>query len=171
MLRMSIIAASVCALLTGVHAIGQQSCVSFKSSPSTLAVVSKGKAAPIFTSADDWAGVQLAAADFATDIQRVTGVKPALTNVTLTQVGSSKGSTPIIIGTLGKSSLIAQVINATQLDVSSIQGKWESFMAREVKNPLPSVDSAYVIIGADKRGTIFALYDHSEQFGLYSRLN
>ena len=52
-----------------------------------------------------------------------------------------------------------------KLDVSSIQGKWEAFMAKEVANPLPGVQSAYVVIGADKRGTIFALYDHSEQFG------
>ncbi|KAJ3557630.1 hypothetical protein NM688_g1372 [Phlebia brevispora] len=39
-------------------------------------------------------------------------------------------------------------------------------MAKEVKNPLPGIQSAYVIIGADKRGTIFAMYDHSEQFGV-----
>ena len=46
-----------------------------------------------------------------------------------------------------------------------MQGQWEAFMAKEVKNPLPGIQSAYVIIGADKRGTIFAMYDHSEQFG------
>jgi hypothetical protein len=51
------------------------------------------------------------------------------------------------------------------LDVSSIRGQWESFLSRRVENPLPGVSSAYVIIGADKRGTIYALYDHSEQFG------
>ncbi|KAF5375395.1 hypothetical protein D9615_007918 [Tricholomella constricta] len=163
MLRATILATSVCALLTGVHAIGQDACVVFKSAPATLPVVSKGKASPILTSEDDWPGVQLAASNFAADIQRVTGVKPALTNFT---ASTSVKSTPIIVGTLGKSSLIAQVVNATQLDVSSIQGKWESFLAREVTNPLPGVDRAYVIIGADKRGTIFALYDHSEQFGV-----
>ena len=40
-------------------------------------------------------------------------------------------------------------------------------MAKEVKDPFPGVSSAYVVIGADKRGTIFALYDHSEQFGAF----
>jgi hypothetical protein len=153
--------AGLCAL-TGVRAIGQDACVAFKSSASTLPVVTKGKASPILIAADDWPGVQLAAADFASDIQKVTGVRPSLTNFTSSSV---KPSTPIIVGTLGKSSLISQIINATQLDVSGIQGKWESFLAREVKNPLPGVASAYVIIGADKRGTIFAIYDHSEQIG------
>ena len=38
-------------------------------------------------------------------------------------------------------------------------------MFRVIRNPLPGIDSAYVIIGADKRGTIFARYDYSEQFG------
>ncbi|KAG6838299.1 hypothetical protein C0991_000387, partial [Blastosporella zonata] len=75
---------------------------------------------------------------------------------------------PTIVGTLGKSSLIAQVVNATKLDVSGIDGNWESFLAKEVENPLPGVERAYVIIGADKRGTIFAIYEpSSEQFGTH----
>lgn len=171
MLRVSLIATSVYVLLTGVHAIGQDACVVFKSSPSTLPVVSNGKAVPVLTSEDDWPGVHLAASNFVSDIQQVTGVKTSLTNTTSSSLSSQKSATPIIIGTLQKSSLIEQVINTTQLDVSSIQGKWEAFMSREVKNPLPGIDSAYVIIGADKRGTIFALYDHSEQFGLWFSIN
>ena len=153
--------------MTSVHAIGQDTCVAFKSAPSMFAVVNNGKAAPILLSEDEWPGVQRAASDFASDIQQVTGVKPSLRNVTTSSSSSSSfsGSTAIIVGTLGKSSLIDEVVNRTNLDVSSIQGHWEAFMAKEVKNPLPGVQSAYVVIGADKRGTIFAMYDHSEQFG------
>ncbi|TFK36601.1 hypothetical protein BDQ12DRAFT_667737 [Crucibulum laeve] len=162
-----LVLAGLCTLFSQVYAIGQDSCVSFKSSSSSFAVVSNGKAAPILVSADDWAGVHLAAADFASDIQKVTSVKATLTNTTSSNLATaSKGSLPIIVGTLGKSSLINQIVNSTGLDVSSIQGKWESFLTRQVKNPLPGVASAYVVIGADKRGTIFALYDHSEQFGV-----
>lgn len=108
--------------------------------------------------------MQLAAADFVADIERVTGVKPSISNVTAANIQASN-SLPIIIGTLGKSPLINQIVNTTGLDVSSIQGQWEAFLSRRVENPLPGVSSAYVIIGADKRGTIYALYDHSEQFG------
>ncbi|PIL25858.1 hypothetical protein GSI_11611 [Ganoderma sinense ZZ0214-1] len=168
--RATLVALSLLSLAVSVVAIGQDTCVTFKSSPSTFTVVSSGKAAPIFLSPDEWPGVQRAAVDFASDIESVTGVKPTLTNVTLSVAAANSTSfgtlTPIIVGTLGKSSLIDEVINRTKLDVSSIQGKWEAFMTKEVKDPLPGISSAYVVIGADKRGSIFALYDHSEQFGV-----
>ncbi|KAI0758924.1 hypothetical protein C8Q74DRAFT_1300824 [Fomes fomentarius] len=154
------------AFATSVLAIGQDTCVHFKSSSSSFTVVNRGKAASILLSPDEWPGVQRAASDFAADIQQVTGVKPTLRNITsiATSSLSSLGSSFIIVGTLGKSSLIDEIVNRTKLDVSSIQGKWEAFIAKEVANPLPGVKSAYVVIGSDKRGTIFALYDHSEQF-------
>lgn len=147
-----------------VFAIGQTQCVSFQPSASSFSVVSAGNAAPIFVSEDDWPGVRRAAEDFVSDIQRVTNVKPRLESNAFPPPGLST-TKPIIIGTLGKSSLIDRVVNTTSLDVSAIQGQWESFIAQEVANPLPGVKTAYVIVGADKRGTIFALYDHSEQFG------
>ncbi|KAK7447067.1 hypothetical protein VKT23_014279 [Stygiomarasmius scandens] len=150
-------------LLGHVSALGQTRCVEFNSSSSNFAVVQGGNAAPILLSEDDWPGVQRAASDFADDIERVTGTRPSLSNSTMS---ASNASQLIIVGTLGKSALIDQVINATQMDVSSIQGSWEAFMGMTVANPLPGVDSAYVIVGADKRGTIFALYDLSEQFGV-----
>ena len=155
--------AGVLLLARGALGLGQDSCVAFKSSSSTFTVVQNGKAAPIFLSEDDWPGVQRAASDFASDIQQVSGVRPSLRNVTASS--SFTSPTPIIIGTLGKSSLIDTVINRTSLDVSSIEGKWEAFMAKEVEDPLPGIKNAYVVIGADKRGTIYALYEHSEQFG------
>lgn len=155
---------SLLALAYGVHAIGQSTCTEFKSSRSTFPIVSNKKATSILVSPDEWPGVQRTATDFAADIQRVTGVKPTITNVTSSS-SVSRTSSAIIVGTLGKSSLIDDIVNRTKLDVSSINGQWEAFIAKQVSNPLPGVDSAYVIIGADKRGTIFALYDHSEQFG------
>ena len=161
---------SLLALTCSVHAIGQATCVEFKSSGSTFPIVSNKRATSILVSPDEWPGVQRAAQDFAADIQRVSGASPKLSNVTVSSSSLSsqlKGTTSaIIVGTLGNSSLINEVVSNAKLDVSSIQGQWEAFIAQEVKNPLPGVSSAYVIIGSDKRGTIFALYDHSEQFGM-----
>ncbi|PFH48837.1 glycoside hydrolase family 115 protein [Amanita thiersii Skay4041] len=155
----------LCLFSVKVYAIGQNTCVSFQSGTSTFPIVNNRSAAPILLSSDDWGGVQRAAQDFADDIQRVTNARPSLTNYTTSSFHDSSLQ-PIIVGTLGKSSLIDQVVNHTGLDVSLITGQWEAFMTRQVANPLPGVTSAYVIIGADKRGTIFALYDHSEQFGV-----
>lgn len=151
------------AAVAGVHAIGQDTCVTFKSTPSSFSVVSGGKAAPVFISKDDWPGVQQAASDFVSDIDKVTGITPKITNVTSTVKSTTP---PIIIGTLGQSSLINAIVEHTKMDVTSINGTWEAFMSKEVNNPLPGVSKAYVIMGADKRGTIFGLYDHSEQFGV-----
>ena len=72
----------------------------------------------------------------------------------------------ILIGTVGKSPLIDQLARAGKIDVSGIRGKWESFFLQTVANPLPGVDSALVIAGSDKRGTIFGIYDLSEQIGV-----
>ncbi|KAJ8073009.1 hypothetical protein PM082_019877 [Marasmius tenuissimus] len=152
-------------ILLQVRALGQPSCVTFQSSNSSFPVVSSDSSAPVLLSSDDWPGVHRTALDFASDIERVTGVRPQLTNTTSGEA-SGGGSRPIIVGTLGRSSLIDAVVNATNLDVSSIEGLWEGFISKEVTNPLPGVDSAYVIIGSSKRGTIFGMYDLSEQFGV-----
>ncbi|KAI0369314.1 hypothetical protein BV20DRAFT_1113770 [Pilatotrama ljubarskyi] len=169
--RLATAALGVLALLSGALAIGQDTCVAFKAAPSTFPIVSNRRATPILLSPDEWPGVQRAATDFASDIEQVTGVKPSLRNVSSSALtsqseASSFGANVVIVGTLGKSALIDAVVNRTKLDVSGIQGKWEAFMAKEVKDPLPGIQSAYVIVGADKRGTIFAMYDHSEQFGV-----
>ena len=130
-------------------------------------IVSNGKASPILISADDWEGVQIAASNFASDIQMITGQKPSITNVT-SGISHPLGSNtfPIIIGTLGHSTLIDTVLNNTKLDVSAVNGSWEAFHAQEVENPLPGVSRGYVMIGADKRGTVFNIYTHSESFGV-----
>ena len=165
--RPTTLALGLLALVGQVLALGQHICVEFKSSPTTFTVVNSGKAVPILISSDDWPGVQRAAFDFASDIESVTGVKPTLKNVTSSDTTKLATTTAIIVGTLGKSTLIDEVVNRTKLDVSFIRGRWESFIAKEVKDPLPGLSSAYVVIGADKRGSIFALYDHSEQFGAF----
>jgi len=36
-----------------------------------------------------------------------------------------------------------------------------------VSSPLPGVDRALVIAGSDKRGTIYGIYDVSEQIGVH----
>lgn len=74
--------------------------------------------------------------------------------------------TVIIAGTIGKSDLISSMISSGKLDVSSISGQWESFISQVVVSPIPGVDQAMVIAGSDMRGTIYGLYDVSEQIGV-----
>ncbi len=114
----------------------------------------------IYLNPKDWPGVTRAAKDLANDIHDVTGKTPqVMSNAQVTQRSA------IIIGTVGKSQLIDQLVAAGKIDVSSIKGKWESCFTQVVSNPLPGVDSALVIAGSDKRGSIYGIYDLSEESG------
>ena len=118
-------------------------------------------AAPILVASNDWPGVIRAANDLATDIERVTGDKPAIGAQSI-----SKSKHCVILGTVGHSTLIDQLVRERKIDVSDISGKWESFFLQVVANPLPGVESALVICGSDKRGTIYGIYDLSEKIGV-----
>ncbi|KAK3689538.1 hypothetical protein B0T22DRAFT_427876 [Podospora appendiculata] len=72
----------------------------------------------------------------------------------------------IIAGTIGHSTIIDDLIASKAIDVSAVKGKWESFTSQIVENPVPGCSSALVIAGADPRGTIYGIYDISEQIGV-----
>jgi hypothetical protein len=83
-----------------------------------------------------------------------------------TLVNGGKAKTVIIAGTIGKSDVINALVASGKLNPKPILGKWEAFISEVVSNPLPGVDKALVIAGADLRGTIYGLYDVSEQIGV-----
>ena len=72
----------------------------------------------------------------------------------------------IIAGTIGHSKIIDDLIGAGKLNVAAVDGKWESFIAQLVDNPVSGSAKALVIAGSDPRGTIFGIYDVSEQIGV-----
>lgn len=108
----------------------------------------------------DWEGVILAIGNLQNDINSVTGVKPEL----LTSEVSSEYE--IIIGTLGKSKLINQLVKAKKLDVNNLTGKWESFVITTIDNPEPGTKKSLIVVGSDKRGTIYGIYELSQQLGV-----
>jgi len=126
-----------------------------------VVLVRAGAAAPILVAADDWPGVQRAARDLQADVERVTGVKP-----TYSTTAPATESTVVFIGTVGQSVLIDQLIASGKLDASGLREKWESFVIQTIEHPLPGIDRALVIAGSDKRGTIYGVYEVSEQIGV-----
>lgn len=117
--------------------------------------------ASIGVDTNDFAGVVRAAGDLQADIQRVTGLTPKLFS------GKSvSGNSLILIGTIGKSEIIDELIRAKKIDVSPIAGKWESFFLQVVPQPYPGIENALVICGSDKRGTIYGIYELSQQIGV-----
>src|SRR5579862_9516031 len=144
-------------LSANVWALGGMQYVETSSRAGAFALVENGSAASVRVDVNDWPGVARATRDLLADVNRVTGVTPAL-NIAARKM--------ILIGTVGKSPLIDQLARAGKIDVSGIRGKWESFFLQTVANPFPGVDNAVVIAGSDKRGTIFGIYDLSEQIGV-----
>jgi len=126
-----------------------------------FALVRHRAATPLVVSANDWPGVLRAAGDLQADIERVTKVRPSL--VTSPQPGASN---VILVGTLGRSELIDGLVAAGKLDTDAIRGRWEAFIIETVEKPVPGVDRALVIAGSDKRGTIYGVYEISQQIGV-----
>ncbi|MBN2163346.1 MAG: glycosyl hydrolase 115 family protein [Pontiellaceae bacterium] len=123
-------------------------------------LVADGIAAELWHDADDHAGVIRAIGDLRMDIERVTDRKPHLSTA---KTGCRR---PVIIGTLGRSSLIDALVSNGKLNDSDLKGKWESFVIATVANPAPGIREALVIAGSDKRGTIYGIYELSEQLGV-----
>jgi hypothetical protein len=143
------------------HALTTNSFVSAKRSSDSFTLFARGKAADIIVDANDWPGVVRVATDLQTDINRVSGITPTLTHKT-----DQLGKTKIIIGTIGKSAVIDRLAREKKIDVSDIAGKWEASLVQVVKHPFPGVESALIIAGSDKRGTIYGVYDLAEQMGV-----
>ncbi|WP_405014212.1 glycosyl hydrolase 115 family protein [Kitasatospora sp. NBC_01539] len=135
--------------------------ISFTPRPGALALVENGRAAPIVVSGADHPGVVRAVGDLQADVERVTGVRPAVVRDTV-----PRGRTAVIVGTIGRSPLIDALIAAGRLDVTGITGRWETSLQTVVERPLPGVDRALVIVGSDQRGTIYGAYDASRGMGV-----
>src|SRR6478609_479137 len=97
---------------------------------------SAGKCASLFTDTNDYPGVTRAAKDLQLDINRVTDTQPSLLFT------KPEGKEIIIIGTIGKNQWIDQLIASKKIDVSDVQGKWESSIIQTVEKPFPGVDRA-----------------------------
>ncbi|HVS54098.1 MAG TPA: glycosyl hydrolase 115 family protein [Opitutaceae bacterium] len=124
-------------------------------------LVDRARVADLVVAPDDFKVVSLAATDLATDIERVTGRKPAL------QTTARTPSAPVVlIGTLGGSATIDELVRAGKLDVDDLRGAWESFVIATVENPFPGAPSALVIVGSDRRGTAFGVYELSQAIGV-----
>ena len=119
-------------------------------------------AADVYVDSADAKVAQIAAEDFAGDVQRVTGVASPLTHST-----DSLSQNAVLIGTLGQSPVIDTLARRGKIDTSQTEpASWESYLIAVVADPLPGVKSALVIAGSDRRGTAFGTFELSEQIGV-----
>ena len=160
-IRLTILVIGPLAVTSEIHAIGQPRYVDFTAAAGSFPLVAGGRADSILVDPADYPGVLRAVRDLQTDIARVTKQQPSLLTGS-----SSHLSAVILIGTLGKNQRIDEMIRAGKLEVTPIKNRWESFLIQTVDRPWPGIERALVIAGSDKRGTIFGVYDLSEQIGV-----
>lgn len=110
----------------------------------------QGNAIPLTQQADtiicdtaDWGGVRIAAANLRRDLKAVTG----------------RPNAPVIVATVGKS----PIANLFPQQARQLKGKWEQYI---ITNATVGGKQHIIILGSDKRGTIYGIYELSRQIGV-----
>ena len=139
----------------------EQLTVSTKFSAASFPLAAIHKSATIYLSNSEASVVHIAVESFQKDIQLVTDIKIPIDFSSL-----KFSSLPVIVGTIGKSDLINQLVNNKKLLIDSIKGKWETFVITVVDHPFENVEKALCIIGSDSRGTAYGLFELSRKIGV-----
>ena len=132
-----------------------------KASGTSFPLILGGRPAPLLVEASANSAVKIAAANFAADLERVSGKVP----FTLSDPAAARGEL-VIVGVVGQSAAIDALARAGKIDVADLAGQWEAYRQAVVDNPYPNVPRALVIAGSDRRGAVFGLYDLSEKIGV-----
>jgi hypothetical protein len=85
-------------------------------------LVSQERLTPLWYDAREFPGVTRAIGDLQADIERVTGRRP------VSGVERPPQKEVVVIGTLGRSAALDDLIDAGKLDAGALAGKWESFV-------------------------------------------
>ncbi|MFV0537470.1 MAG: glycosyl hydrolase 115 family protein [Dysgonomonas sp.] len=115
-----------------------------------------GNPVSVVTDQTDHKGVLLAIDNLKKDIRMVTGNQP----------NTVAGQYALIIGTIGKSVTIDKLIKDNKIEANDILNKNEKYIIKTVENPTKNIKRALVIVGSDKRGTIYGIYELSKQIGV-----
>lgn len=148
-------------LSTKSYAINPEKYIVNQASAENFPLVSKGKTASILISKTDFSGVLKVAGHLENDIFQVSYLHPKRISAI-----SEARDFVVIIGTLGKSKIIDQLAKEGKINANELRGKWEKFTTQIVENPFKGIKKALVIAGSDKRGTIYGIYDLSNQIGV-----
>lgn len=140
--------------------------ISFQSSSNALQLATRTFGPSIYVATNEFNGTIRAAQDLAIDFGRVTSQNGTLVQTDRFEPSNSSVSPTIIVGTVGSSKLIDNLIAPGKVDASGIRGKWESYIQTTVDDAVEGGSQALVIAGSDMRGSIYGLYDISETIGV-----
>src|SRR5690606_38772393 len=124
-----------------------------------LALIERGAPVAVLVGEDDFAAVRHAADALRADLAAVAGTDAEAQS-------ARSDDTAIIAGTLGHSARIDRIVREQKIDTSGVAGTWEAYLLQVVENPEPGIDRALLVVGADRRGTAFGLYELSRRIGV-----
>jgi hypothetical protein len=127
----------------------------------SFALVRNQRPASLLVDAAADPAVRHAVDSFAADLERVGGQSPQR----LDNARQARGNV-IIVGVLGKSAAIDCLVRTGKITASDIAEQWEAYRQIVVDRPYPDVARALVIVGADRRGAVYGMYDISGKMGV-----
>ena len=122
-------------------------------------LINRDNKVEIYMDANDCKGVSYAANALVKDIIKVSGSKTVLTSDAGLKDKDIAGKPTILVGTIGHSAAIDQLIRQKRINGNLLKGKREKFI-------ITLVDGQLVIAGSDRRGTIYGIYELSQQMGV-----
>ena len=122
-------------------------------------LINRDNKVEIYMDANDCKGVSYAANALVKDIMKVSGSKAILTSDAGLKDKDAAGKPTILVGTIGHSAAIDQLIRQKRINGNLLKGKREKFI-------ITVVDGQLVIAGSDRRGTIYGIYELSQQMGV-----
>lgn len=148
-------------LLSSSAVLAQVSLSQNSSGSNVFSLVGKKDKACVYYDTKDFEVVKTTAGLFANDVKEVSG---QILGVATTKEVPQKNC--IIVGTLGHNEWIDQMVAKKKLDVEPLKNRWESYLVQLVRNPLPGVEKALVIVGSDRRGAAYGLLSVSRTIGV-----
>lgn len=113
----------------------------------------------IYMDANDCKGVSYAAHALLKDIKSVSGATATLTSDAGFLKKADTARPTILVGTIGHSAAIDQLVKQKRINGNLLKGKREKFI-------ITLIDGQLVIAGSDRRGTIYGIYELSQQMGV-----
>jgi hypothetical protein len=152
---------ALCLTPVSALALGEDNYVDTRFKRGHFPLVGEKSRASLYVDPNDYPGVIRSLGLLQKDIESVTGQK-------LEILPSLNGTTAnlVIVGTIGKSRILDDLVAAKKIDLDDIADQWDAFHIELVSNPLPGVKQALVIAGSNRRGTSYGIFDLSEQIGV-----
>lgn len=144
------------ALLTTISMSAADRFVNFKQGDLLL---NANNRVEIYMDTNDCKGVSYAAHALLKDIKSVSGATATLTSDAGFLKKADTARPAILVGTIGHSAAIDQLVKQKRINGNLLKGKREKFIITLINGQL-------VIAGSDRRGTIYGIYELSQQMGV-----